>query len=163
MAKETKTSGPKQRGPTAGDIILIAGVAGGAFLIYRLIKGGGGGGACTPGTAKCDGFNLYTCNGEGQWVLTESNSPECGYTPEIWFGQNVEIGRKSFGVAVVDVGWRADNVEIGRGSFGVVIIDAGWRDDNVEIGREGFGVLIVSPQWVENNVEMSRQSFSVSI
>src|SRR4030042_433850 len=140
MAKDkaTKTSELKQSGPTPGDVILIAGVVGGGYLIYRLIKGEGGGGACTPGAAKCDGFNLYTCNSQGQWVLAESNSPECGYIPEMWFGDNVELGRKSFSAVVIDVGWRADNVEL---------------------GRKSFSALIVPPQWVGNNVEMGRQPF----
>lgn len=159
--KATKTSEPKQAGPTAGDIVLLVGLAGGGYLIYRLIKGGLG--PCTPGTTKCDGYNLYTCNGEGQWVLTKSNSPQCGYTPEIWFAANEELGRQSFSVAVVDVGWRGANIEIGREDFSVAIADVGWRAANIEIGTGNFGVVIVDTGWRAANIELGTQSFSVNI
>ena len=34
---------------------------------------------CAAGTASCQGYNLYTCV-DGEWVLRERNSAECGYT-----------------------------------------------------------------------------------
>jgi len=36
---------------------------------------------CTPGETKCDGYDLYQCNENCQWVLIEQNSPTCGYVP----------------------------------------------------------------------------------
>lgn len=37
--------------------------------------------SCSPeGSTQCFGYDLYTCTG-GQWVLTEQNSPSCGYVP----------------------------------------------------------------------------------
>jgi len=36
---------------------------------------------CTPGEAKCEGFDLYECSGEGKWVRVEENSPSCGWVP----------------------------------------------------------------------------------
>jgi len=36
---------------------------------------------CTPGRKKCVGDDLYTCSGEGRWVLTERNSPFCVTPP----------------------------------------------------------------------------------
>lgn len=39
--------------------------------------------ACSPeGSTQCFGYDLYTCTG-GQWVLTEPNSPSCGYVPPV--------------------------------------------------------------------------------
>ena len=35
---------------------------------------------CSPGSTKCEGYNLYTCRSDGTgWYLQESNSPSCGY------------------------------------------------------------------------------------
>ena len=34
---------------------------------------------CAAGTTSCQGYNLYTCV-DGEWVLKERNSEECGYT-----------------------------------------------------------------------------------
>ena len=34
---------------------------------------------CAAGTISCQGYNLYTCT-DGEWVLKERNSVECGYT-----------------------------------------------------------------------------------
>ena len=34
---------------------------------------------CAAGTTSCQGYNLYTCV-DGEWVLKERNSVECGYT-----------------------------------------------------------------------------------
>lgn len=163
MAKDkaTKTSETQQREPTPGDIILVAAVAGAGYIIYRLIKGGGA--PCTPGTTKCDGYNLYTCNIGGQWELTESNSPACGYIPEMWFGQNVEMGRQSFSVVVIDAGWRAENVEIGRENFSVVVIDAGWVKDNEPMAEQDFTMTIIDTGWQADNIELARKAFAVNI
>lgn len=35
---------------------------------------------CTEGNNKCEGYDKYTCI-NSEWVLTEANSPSCGYTP----------------------------------------------------------------------------------
>jgi len=34
---------------------------------------------CAAGTTSCQGYDLYTCI-DGEWVLKEKNSVECGYT-----------------------------------------------------------------------------------
>jgi len=48
---------------------------------------------CTPGRKKCVGDDLYTCSGEGRWVLTERNSPFCVTPPpECTPGQQRCIG-----------------------------------------------------------------------
>ena len=36
---------------------------------------------CKLGDTKCLGYDLYECNENGEWVLTEENSPGCGWTP----------------------------------------------------------------------------------
>lgn len=38
---------------------------------------------CTPGETECVGYDLYRCSLEGEWVLDEENSPNCGYTPPV--------------------------------------------------------------------------------
>lgn len=43
---------------------------------------GGGGVDCTFGDTKCEGTTLYTCNGAGNWDLTQRYSPQCGWRPE---------------------------------------------------------------------------------
>jgi len=36
---------------------------------------------CTPGDQRCVGHSLYMCNAEGNWVLEEEQSLECGWEP----------------------------------------------------------------------------------
>jgi len=36
---------------------------------------------CTPGAQKCVGSDLYSCSGEGRWVLAEKNAPQCAPPP----------------------------------------------------------------------------------
>jgi len=35
---------------------------------------------CTEGETRCDGYSLYECQ-NGEWVLIEEKSEQCGYTP----------------------------------------------------------------------------------
>ena len=53
----------------AGGVIL----SGTAALAYYLMKRG----SCTPGDTKCIGNDLYVCNAQRQWELSEKDSPQC--------------------------------------------------------------------------------------
>ena len=52
-------------------IIAGVGILGGAGLVYLLTRK-----ACTEGSVKCTGTDLYACV-NGTWQLEESNSPAC--------------------------------------------------------------------------------------
>ena len=36
---------------------------------------------CTPGTIKCEGYDLYECTSKGEWMLVMKNSLQCGFVP----------------------------------------------------------------------------------
>jgi len=76
---------------------------------------------CSAGTASCQGYNLYTCV-DGEWVLKEKNSEECGYT------ENGKVG-------ILDpiVSW----IEI---SFGV---DRKTAEMYAYLGIAGIGAVVV--------------------
>ena len=62
----------------ASKIIGLLAIAGGATAIgWYFVKGKPP--ECTEGDTKCVGYDLYTCV-NGEWKLTEENSPTCGYT-----------------------------------------------------------------------------------
>jgi hypothetical protein len=63
---------------TTRKIMVAVGVTGAViglgYGIRRLVQAKT---PCTAGATKCVGNDLYTCNGQGQWELTESNSDQC--------------------------------------------------------------------------------------
>jgi hypothetical protein len=71
---------------------IIAGTAilGGAGLVYLLTrKRPPVQPVCTPGTTKCIGSDLHLCNAQGQWKVSQYNSPSCAVAPgtAILYGQ----------------------------------------------------------------------------
>lgn len=71
----------------------IVAVGGGAVAVaialYFLLKKPVEAAVPSEGDTKCEGFDLYTYTA-GEWVLTETNSATCGYTP---VGEpSVEVG-----------------------------------------------------------------------
>jgi hypothetical protein len=145
-------------------VAIVALAAGAGYGIYRLIRGGAAGPPpCTPGTKTCDGYNLYTCNAEGNWELTETNSPQCGYVEDIWFKDREELARKSFVLNIIGGGWEKDNEALGSEEFIIKVIDSGWRPDTVELAREALTVEIISSAWKPDNVELAREGIAVKI
>lgn len=138
--REKNMQNNKKPSETAKTVGIFALFVGAGAALYRLFSRQAA--PCTPGTTKCEGYNLYTCNPEGKFVLTESNSPECGYVPELWFGENEELGRKAYAVAVVDAGWVGENEEMGSKTIGIPVIDAGWRGENEELGMESLTLSV---------------------
>lgn len=129
------------------DALKFAGLAAagglGAFAIYRLTQGAR---PCTHGETKCVGYDLYTCV-DGTWVLTEENAAECGLDPEMWFGDNEALAKKTFVIAMDFGGWVGGNEPMAEKSFRLIINDAGWVGSTEPMAQKNFSLIIV-PQWV---------------
>jgi hypothetical protein len=72
-----KISTKKDKG--AIPVIILAFFGGLAALF--LMKKKAPVGVCTPGEVKCVGVDLYLCNANGQWEVSETNSASCQVTP----------------------------------------------------------------------------------
>ena len=141
-------------------IVALAGVAGyGAY--YWLSQEGVI--PCKPGDTKCKDYGLYTCSTEGEWVLTEADSAQCGYEPDEWSNWHEELGKKEFSVNVLESGWNSWYEELGKKGFSVNVIESGWSNWHEKLGEKGFSVNVLESGWNSWNEELDRKSFSVEI
>lgn len=88
---------------------------------------------CTEGDTKCVGFDLHRCV-NGEWKLTEENSPTCGYTEPCTEGETKCQGTAPPGAKYESIGYLCRNgewVAVGTCDTDKNILGMLWWDDGV--------------------------------